>query len=69
MVELQSYTWHSDRAAFERDHRKLAVLKRAGLETLALTHRQVTGQGDWVVETIAALLSAQPAAGSRARAG
>ncbi len=66
VVELQSYTWHADRAAFERDHAKLAHLGRAGLETLALTHHQVTCQGDWVVEPIAALLSARRVAGSHA---
>lgn len=55
-VELQSYTWHTDRLAFERDHVKLARLKLAGVETLALTHRQVNREGPWVVESIERLL-------------
>jgi hypothetical protein len=40
VIELQSYTWHSDPAAFERDHKKLATLKVAGCETLALTYNR-----------------------------
>ena len=52
VVELQSYTWHSDPEAFERDHTKLAKLRLAGCEVLALTHRQVTYEGDWVTGAI-----------------
>jgi very-short-patch-repair endonuclease len=42
VVELQGYEFHSDRETFERDHAKLATLKRHGIEMLPLTHRQVT---------------------------
>jgi very-short-patch-repair endonuclease len=56
VVELQGYAFHSGRAAFERDHRRLARLRLAGYEVLALTWRQVTREPDWVVGAIAALL-------------
>jgi len=57
VVELQSYRWHTDRSAFERDHSKLARLKIAGIETLALTYRQVTEEPAWVIEALRSLLS------------
>jgi len=56
VVELQSYTWHSDPEAFERDHAKLANLRIAGFEVLALTHRQVTREGAWAVGAIRSIL-------------
>jgi len=56
VIELQSYAWHHDRDAFERDHAKLARLRLAGCEVLALTHDQVTREGDWVLGAIAQLL-------------
>ena len=52
IVELQSYTWHSDPEAFERDHAKLAELRLAGFEVHAFTHRQVTKEGDWVMAAL-----------------
>ena len=52
VVELQSYTWHSDPDAFERDHGKLAKLRLAGCEVLALTYKQVTGESDWVARAL-----------------
>ena len=64
VVELQSYTWHSDPEAFERDHAKLAALHLAGCEVLALTYRQMTQESEWVIEAIRTLLSARPAVGS-----
>jgi len=48
---------HSDREAFERDHSRLARLKLAGFEVLALTWRQVSVEPGWVVLAIAALLA------------
>ncbi len=56
IVELQSYTWHSDPEAFERDHAKLANLRIAGFEVLAMTHRQVTREGAWAVGAIRSIL-------------
>ncbi len=57
VVELQSYTWHSDPEAFERDHVKLARLERNGVKTLALTYKQVTQDSAATVETVLALLA------------
>jgi hypothetical protein len=57
VVELQSYTWHSDRDAFERDHAKIARLKLAGVSAVALTYRQVNREGDWVVDSLRKLLA------------
>ena len=58
VVELQSYTWHSDPEAFERDHAKLAQLQVAGCEVLALTYHQVTNEGEWVANAIRSTLEA-----------
>lgn len=60
VVELQGYAYHSDRAAFERDHVRLGRLKLAGCEVLALTWRQVTGEPAWVVSAITRLLAPAP---------
>ncbi len=57
VVELQGYAFHSDRSAFERDHARLARLKLARFEVLALTWRQVSEQPEWVASTITALLA------------
>ena len=56
-VELQSYGFHSHRRAFERDRSKLAHLKVAGYEVLALTHRQVTREPQWVGRAVSSLLA------------
>jgi Protein of unknown function (DUF559) len=61
VVELQGYAYHSDRAAFERDHGRLARLKLAGCEVLALTWRQVTEEPAWVAGAIRSLLGHQAA--------
>ena len=58
VVELQSYTWHSDPEAFERDHAKLAELQISGCVVLALTYRQVTNEGEWVANAIRSTLKA-----------
>jgi very-short-patch-repair endonuclease len=52
VVELDGYEFHSDRAAFERDHRKLVRLRSAGLAYLAFTHRQVAEEPRSVVGTV-----------------
>jgi very-short-patch-repair endonuclease len=41
IVELDSYPFHSPRAAFERDHRRDIVHKEAGYEVLRFTGRQL----------------------------
>ncbi len=57
VVELQGYAFHSDRQAFERDHARLAHLKLAGFEVLALTWRQVTAEPARAASLVAALLA------------
>jgi hypothetical protein len=57
VVELQGYRNHSHRSAFERDHTKIARLKRAGCEVLPLTWRQVTRERRSVVDLITTLRS------------
>lgn len=51
VVELDSYEFHGDREAFERDRAKLAELRRAGRQAVAFTYRQVTERPEWVVST------------------
>ena len=53
VVELDSYEFHHDPEAFERDRRKLAELRLAGREAIPITYRQVTREPGWVVETSA----------------
>jgi very-short-patch-repair endonuclease len=63
VVELQGFAYHSDREAFERDHARLARLKLAGYEVLALTWRQVNEEPAWVVGAIGTLLGRAAAHG------
>jgi very-short-patch-repair endonuclease len=51
IVELDSYEFHGDREAFERDRAKIADLRRAGHEAVQFTYRQVTGRRNWVAQT------------------
>lgn len=66
-VELQSHRWHSDRSAFERDHRKRMRLMSAGETLVALTYEQVTREGPAVVAFLQDLHSrgARPPLGAR----
>jgi very-short-patch-repair endonuclease len=57
VVELQWHAFHSGRNAFARDHARLARLKLAGFEVVALTWRQVTEERRWVASAFAALLA------------
>ena len=56
VVELDGYEYHRGRAAFERDHAKHGRLRLAGYEVLALTHRQLTGEREWVIGAVRSLL-------------
>jgi very-short-patch-repair endonuclease len=56
VVELQGYAYHSDREALERDHDRLARLRLAGYEVLALTWRQVAREPAWVASALTTLL-------------
>lgn len=60
VVELQGYEFHSDRETFERDHVKLATLRRYGIELLPLTYRQVTADGAQTAGLLRKLLRSQP---------
>jgi very-short-patch-repair endonuclease len=64
VVELQGYEFHSDRATFERDHRKLAALKRHGIELLPLTYEQVTAERAQTAALVELLLRRSPAVGA-----
>ncbi len=57
VVELDGYEFHSGRSEFERDHEKLARLRLAGHEVLALTYRQVTDEAQWVTAALRQLLA------------
>ena len=64
VVELDGWDFHRGRDAFERDREKLASLRLAGYDVLAITHRQVTGRPGWVLEAVGAMLAG---GGGRAR--
>ncbi len=56
VVELDSYEFHGDREAFERDRAKIADLRAAGRQAVQFTYRQVTGRPNWVVTMTRALM-------------
>jgi very-short-patch-repair endonuclease len=58
VFELDGYRFHSTRSAFERDHRKDAILKQAGIDTNRLTWRQVTAEPLATVAQVAQRLAA-----------
>ncbi len=58
VVELDSYEFHGDREAFERDRAKVANLRRMGHEAVQFTYRQVTERRSWVGTTTRTLLAA-----------
>ena len=64
VVELQSYAHHAHRQALDRDYSKLARLRLAGCEVIALTNRHVRDEGEWVVRAMEAMLDGE--AGKRA---
>ena len=56
IVELDSYEFHGDREAFERDRAKIADLRAAGHQAVQFTYRQVTGEPEWVAARTRALM-------------
>ncbi len=56
VVEVDGYEFHSDREAFERDHRRLGRLTLADYQVLAFTYRQVVDEPEWIVGAIRRLL-------------
>lgn len=65
VVEVDGYTYHSSRSAFERDRRKDAVLRAAGFDVIRVTWRQME---DEPLAVIARLAQALARAGPRATA-
>ncbi len=61
VVELDSREYHLNRAAFERDRDRDAVLQVAGYRVLRLTHRRLVREPRQVAETVRALLGEPPA--------
>jgi very-short-patch-repair endonuclease len=60
-AELDSWEFHSHRAAFERDRARDAALQAAGYRTIRITHRRLTSEPTSVLTQIRVLL------GSKAR--
>ena len=56
-VELDSRSFHSTRAAFERDRRRDAALQVAGYRVLRVTYRWLEGDPDAVGAAVRALLA------------
>ena len=73
IAELDSWSFHRTRGAFERDHERDLYLKLAGYEVLRLTWRQLTRERAQVTRTLRALLGSgrtprAPGPGAPARA-
>jgi hypothetical protein len=60
VVELDGYSFHRGRAAFERDRRRDAVLQMAGCRVLRVTDRRMTADPGSVVAEVRGLLRARP---------
>lgn len=58
VVEFDSWTYHSTRAAFERDRRRDADLQLAGNRVMRVTHRQLAGDALGLVARLASALAA-----------
>jgi very-short-patch-repair endonuclease len=58
VVEVDGFTYHGDRLAFERDHDRPAILMRNGYLRLSFTWRQVVEDPEQVVATVLAALTA-----------
>ncbi len=58
VVEVDGYSYHGDRLAFERDHDRPAILMRGGYLRLSFTWRQIVENPEQVVATVLAALTA-----------
>lgn len=64
VVEADTYDFHGDRPAFERDHRSTVNLELAGYRVLRTTYRMLRDDpGPFMALVRNALAQAQPAAG------
>jgi very-short-patch-repair endonuclease len=59
-VELDSYTFHGTREAFERDRARDAELQSSGLPVLRFTWRQIRYQPELVLARLARALASRP---------
>lgn len=59
IIELDSWTHHSDRASFERDRAKDAAALADGYRTLRSTHRRLSQGGAQEAATIREILEAR----------
>lgn len=57
VVEVDGYSYHGDRRAFERDRRKATELQAHGLRLLPFTWLQIAEQPAWVAARIATTLA------------
>jgi very-short-patch-repair endonuclease len=60
VVEVDGFTFHGDRAAFERDRERDATLVASGFRVIRVTWRQLVDQPLVVVARIASALAASP---------
>lgn len=60
VLETHGAEFHSDRADWERDRRKVAWLRGEGWDVLEVSYSQVVGEWDSVLKTIRTSLSRQP---------
>ena len=58
-VELDSWSFHHHRAAFERDRARDAALQVAGYRTLRITHRRLQNEATAIAEQLRALLESK----------
>ena len=64
IVETDGFRHHGTRSAFESDRERDVRLEVLGYSVHRFTHRQITGEPDWVGASVAELLAARPAAGA-----
>lgn len=61
VVEVDGWTYHRTRHAFERDRRKDAELQTAGYRVVRITWRRLTTEPYSLTAQLGALLAATPA--------
>jgi very-short-patch-repair endonuclease len=66
VVEMDSWEFHSHRAAFERDRARDAKMQAAGYRVIRLTHRRLHDEPASVARELQAMLTSAPPAGGTA---
>ncbi|HXS47141.1 MAG TPA: DUF559 domain-containing protein [Solirubrobacterales bacterium] len=59
VIEMDSWQFHSHRAAFERDRARDAAMQTTGYRVIRLTHRQLEKEGARIATQLRKLLSAE----------